>query len=140
MANLISKPMRRRGTRVCRICRVEKPLTEFSIWMGKRGETIASDCRECDNGYARSSMDYHQLRKKPDRCEACKEEGEVVGDHCHASGLFRGWLCRRCNITIGHAKDDPTRLYALARYLETFYRSKSVIRLLETEEVIYLPI
>lgn len=38
-------------------------------------------------------------------------------DHDHATGEFRGWLCRSCNLGIGHFKDDPLLLEAAAAYL-----------------------
>lgn len=40
-------------------------------------------------------------------------------DHCHDTGKVRGILCNGCNITLGHAQDDPHRLRVLAHYLES---------------------
>lgn len=45
------------------------------------------------------------------------ERGAQI-DHCHESGAVRGVLCTRCNLAIGHAKDDPGRFFELSVYLE----------------------
>lgn len=58
-------------------------------------------------------------RHKPTFCYVCDDgEGKIVFDHCHKTGTFRGWICWRCNIILGHAKDQPHILRALAHYLE----------------------
>jgi hypothetical protein len=50
-------------------------------------------------------------------CDVCKEDGKTVFDHCHSSGNFRGWLCDRCNKTLGLVKDSPAILTGLAGYI-----------------------
>jgi len=61
-------------------------------------------------------------RPCPEFCEVCGQKNKtgkrLVFDHCHASGVFRGWLCHRCNVALGNVEDDPARLRALADYLE----------------------
>lgn len=59
-----------------------------------------------------------QVRSKPLCCEACDADASLTLDHCHVSGLFRGWLCGPCNRALGHAKDDIGRLRKLIAYLE----------------------
>ena len=39
-------------------------------------------------------------------------------DHCHAKNVVRGLLCWRCNVVLGHVKDDPQLLRKMASYLE----------------------
>lgn len=39
-------------------------------------------------------------------------------DHNHKTGAVRGILCLHCNITLGHARDNPELLRKLADYLE----------------------
>lgn len=57
-------------------------------------------------------------RPRPEKCELCSEVAIVRFDHCHNSGNFRGWLCDRCNRTLGQVKDDPSLLRRMADYLE----------------------
>jgi len=60
-------------------------------------------------------------RKKPNACEICGETGvRICYDHCHQTGLFRGWLCVRCNSTLGLVRDDVNVLAKLAAYLNGF--------------------
>jgi len=57
-------------------------------------------------------------RSCPPTCEVCGELNiRIVFDHCHASGLFRGWICDRCNRVLGLVNDRPALLCALAGYL-----------------------
>jgi hypothetical protein len=56
-------------------------------------------------------------------CAICKssEPSNVKGwhvDHCHATGKLRAILCHHCNCGIGHAKDSPEILRAMASYIE----------------------
>lgn len=83
--------------------------------------------RDKDNALARKSyskrVDAESLRLsgrvKPVVCDVCKDFGRICLDHDHETGMFRGWLCNHCNLVLGHAKDSPDRLRALANYLET---------------------
>ena len=56
-------------------------------------------------------------RKRPDNCEICNEGDTIVFDHCHTTGKFRGWICKRCNVTLGKVQDDPALLEKMALYL-----------------------
>ena len=38
-------------------------------------------------------------------------------DHCHTTGDVRGILCNGCNLILGYAKDNPTILSNLIKYL-----------------------
>lgn len=57
-------------------------------------------------------------------CDICGERanGErqrrLNVDHCHDTGVVRGFLCPSCNKAIGLMADDSTRLRAAAAYLE----------------------
>lgn len=56
------------------------------------------------------------------RCATCgytlRFDASTQVDHCHRTKKVRGLLCALCNRALGHAKDDPARLRALADYVE----------------------
>lgn len=55
----------------------------------------------------------------PDTCQVCGATGRVIHwDHCHKTEIFRGWLCRNCNMALGLLHDDPVILRLLADYLD----------------------
>jgi hypothetical protein len=58
-------------------------------------------------------------RPRPIQCDVCRRRGKIQWDHNHATGLFRGWLCSKCNRTLGLVNDDPKILIALANYLKS---------------------
>ncbi len=64
----------------------------------------------------------NMLRAQGFKCLGCSEPLDLSDtsiDHCHSSGRVRGLLCDACNTTLGHAKDSPSTLRALAVYLES---------------------
>lgn len=65
--------------------------------------------------YARI-LDAQGRRCATCRVDLCLGKGTHV-DHCHTTGLVRGVLCQSCNLALGHAKDDPVVLAAMADYL-----------------------
>lgn len=61
------------------------------------------------------------------RCASCKTNDPGKRgwhtDHCHTSLIFRGVLCRPCNLILGLARDNAETLRAAAAYLESFQGS-----------------
>jgi hypothetical protein len=61
-------------------------------------------------------------RHRPDICDLCGEAGRngagMYFDHCHRNNHFRGWICWRCNITLGHVGDNVGLLRKMIAYLE----------------------
>jgi hypothetical protein len=62
--------------------------------------------------YGITYEDYLQLLESQDhKCAICGTEesdrkgGDLVVDHCHASGKVRGMLCQKCNLMLGNAND-----------------------------------
>ena len=56
-------------------------------------------------------------KKKLEQCEVCGALGRICFDHNHETGEFRGWICDRCNLILGLAKDNPYLLKKLVEYL-----------------------
>lgn len=60
-------------------------------------------------------------RPQPTHCELDGrplEQGKVHLDHDHTTGAFRGWLCNRCNLALGHLGDDIKGLERALAYLK----------------------
>lgn len=53
-------------------------------------------------------------------------------DHCHETGLFRGWLCAKHNRGLGCFNDDPQLMQKAIEYLEQF-RQQNAAKLLEPD-------
>ncbi len=68
------------------------------------------------------------LKMQNDSCAACgtdvsqEHHGVLCIDHDHVTGQIRALLCGACNRALGHAKEDPIRLRALADYIEEHRR------------------
>lgn len=69
-------------------------------------------------------------RPSPATCELCGEpERRVTNgrrhslalDHCHETGIFRGWLCFKCNCALGKFGDSLAGLRRAVAYLEKAY-------------------
>ncbi len=41
-----------------------------------------------------------------EHCEMCGRARRLVLDHCHDTGLLRGWLCQSCNVMEGRSGDS----------------------------------
>jgi hypothetical protein len=51
------------------------------------------------------------------RPEAESVRGRLAVDHMHCSGKVRSLLCHQCNSGIGMLQDDPSVIYAAAKYV-----------------------
>jgi hypothetical protein len=63
------------------------------------------------------------LERQGGVCAICalppEQDRKLQVDHCHQTGKVRGLLCMKCNKGIGQLNDDPKRVAAALRYLET---------------------
>lgn len=105
------------GFKHCPKCRETTPVTDFARASRQSGGR-ASWCGRCKYGldnearllktYGISTADRDRLvQAQGGLCAICGTEPAVHVDHDHASGEVRGVLCFRCNVGIGHFRDDP---------------------------------
>lgn len=85
-----------------------------SVWHAKHPGYNAAMSLAC----IRRQQEKEAGRPKPKICEVCCKSGRICFDHCHASNIFRGWICFHCNMTLGLAFDSSRTLRKLAVYLE----------------------
>lgn len=65
-----------------------------------------------------SREDYlARLDSQAGACAICGAPADHL-DHDHSTGPLRDFLCRPCNVGLGHFGDDPARLRAAAAYLD----------------------
>ncbi len=124
-------------TKVCRLCKKEKPITDFHKsgskpgWRGKRNpiyvDGYRGECAMCrsKHGPAHSSasgvlMKQLGLVRPPlgTPCEICgKTHSRLFCDHDHHTKVFRGWLCNSCNSALGRFGDNEHGVMRLINYL-----------------------
>lgn len=126
-------------TRTCRTCKTSYPLTPEFFYRNGAMYTGGLDyrCKPCDRErtrwgsilrlYGVTQADYEMLLEAQGGvCAVCKEPpsgkprygGKFLDiDHDHVEGHVRGLLCRRCNLMLGYAYEDPELLQALSGYL-----------------------
>lgn len=62
-------------------------------------------------------------KEQGNRCLICKEDVQLVIDHCHRTGIVRGLLCENCNRGLGMFKENVANLAVAANYLLKFKHS-----------------
>lgn len=124
--------------RQCSKCKKHLPKEKFSNTSG--GNYLRPECRKCNNKLAdvRNRLKA-QYGMPPEgyHCPICElSEDEVMGlgnskngawvlDHNHDDDSFRGWLCHRCNRTLGGFNDDTATLVRAICYLIDMPQSKA---------------
>jgi hypothetical protein len=87
-----------------------------------REENPERDRETGRNSKRKSTLSRYGLKPEDvsDTCQVCgRDNGKrfICIDHNHDTGEFRGFLCSRCNLVLGHVQDDPQLLEKLALYL-----------------------
>ena len=124
----------------CRPCYREASRDGYHFRGGKERAaayyTEVSKNRDAESKAARQRVRWRRYRYGPhvpslldaqqNLCAICETDFSTLPqkhrhvDHCHKTGLVRGWLCHGCNLGIGNLKDDPKLLRKAAEYLQRF--------------------
>lgn len=110
--------------RTCYKCHEEKSLDLFNKKLNASGTDIKQAyCKTCQSQHSKIIHRIHKtVLAKPEVCDCCRKEGHtLVLDHDHATDLFRGWVCYRCNSGIGNLGDDLDGLLKALSYLKRHY-------------------
>ncbi len=108
--------------RWCAKCEQLKPFAEF-YGDGKRGNCYCRPCAKAVNRKRLYGVTPEQYAQFGNTCGACgSSDKELVVDHCHQTGEFRGLLCGPCNSGLGMFGDDINSLLGAITYLNRFAR------------------
>src|SRR5574341_847409 len=138
-----------RKSKVCRVCRVEKPASAF--YQGKYGTAkqpiLSYRCKDCTraaqtrfNHSERGRLLHFAAHLKADhgltieqfnllvaaqggKCAICgvTPSKRLVVDHDHSTRKVRGLLCDNCNLMLGQARDSRSVLAAAISYLSAHF-------------------
>lgn len=112
----------------CRTCEKVKPHTEFA--KQKRWSTTQNNvtehlnsrqCKSCDKHDSKVRRELEKQYPYPQKeiCGSCgtdftnypnRNKRYLVLDHCHETGIFRNYLCTRCNTSTGGLGDSYERI------------------------------
>ena len=107
--------------RKCKGCkRWLDPSTFRKTLKTERNQYLSTTCKTCKLKHERQ---IRKLRKthvpKTTNCQLCGRDGrQLVLDHCHESGEFRGFICSPCNRGLGLLGDDVDGLLQALLYLK----------------------
>jgi len=81
-----------------------------------------SYCKFCRSDLQKTT--YHlkkafSLKRPESVCMLCRRVSKIIVlEHCHKTGHARGWVCNRCNATLGLVEKDVAAFqrYCLARF------------------------
>lgn len=93
---------------------VERHREQINDW---RRKNVTLEKQRDYHRKKRYDLSREEYERLPKECAICGSPDNLVLDHDHVTGLFRGVLCHRHNVGIGFFKDDPTMLLRAVDYL-----------------------
>lgn len=111
---------RETSSKICKYC--DSSFIDTSRF--NLGEYCSKDCWEWSRVARRYDISNaeHRLLNKKDRCEICqntfKNKMDKCVDHCHDTGIVRGVLCQKCNMSLGHFGDNIDGIIKVINYLK----------------------
>jgi hypothetical protein len=127
----VQKAKNRAASAQWRVDKAERIKAENAAWykLHKKDVAARTNARRAmhpkeANTYSRRCRTRKKERQAgrpcPIVCEVCRVPSArpLHFDHCHNTGVFRGWLCYGCNIALGMVKNSPETLIKLAKYLK----------------------
>lgn len=111
--------MKHSDKRRCRECLQDLDVSNFGINVTtpnkKHYKTFCKACaKKIKNGVG---LLKKRVKSCKIHCELCGSKEKLYFDHCHASGVFRGWLCINCNHALGKFKDSEELLLKAIKYV-----------------------
>lgn len=124
--------------KVCSKCNQCLPLSAYSLHSGR--PYLRPECKKCNLELSKVRQELREKHGNPPEnyvCPICLNDEESVKgkgntkngswvlDHCHETQIFRGWLCHKCNRSLGGFDDDIKTLQRAIDYLESSDGSKA---------------
>lgn len=119
------------GSCICSICKVEKDNSQFCFYQNRFTRDglrlrVNTNCKTCADilRIEKNKLEgpVKHLRPSPgDPCPCCgKPMKKPEFDHCHTSKVFRGFVCKDCNVGFGKLGDTP---YGILRAFKYMFKS-----------------
>ena len=131
--------------KTCSKCETEKPLTDFAnnkcstaTHDSDGNRLIRPECKDCTKREANDRKKAYVQAGKPEYtpagtgCDICAKPGTsrfpiLRFDHNHETLAHRGWLCDKCNRSLGCLGDDVASIVKVLNYLNKSEKKTLVI-------------
>ena len=115
----------------CSKCNKVLPIDNFGVGINFGKARLRHECKKCANylskirtylrkSYGNPPIDYRCpicAKSEKELFDGNSKQGSWVVDHCHITDKFKGWLCHKCNRTLGGFDDDPEMVKRAYEYL-----------------------
>lgn len=118
------------ATKICLYCNLELPRSNFAKHI-KNIDNLDSRCMSCVKIGSDIRKKLHSIAPpKPEFCECCGEKptkgNKLTLDHDHKTAEIRGWICNKCNTSIGKLGDTIQGLKKALTYLQSCKKAYNV--------------